>query len=233
MRIHLHSIAALVSLTSIATGLQASEHNVCNFSKPSSYYEENLDFVRVLNQFGNSLDLEGKELINALTLVASTKELDFYYDLKIAKREEGGYYCENTGLSSISYKANNQYPSNYSFCFMAEKGTIDEGEAFVERSLYLPREKWVSHLDFPNRDGAYGTFLRTTRIGAMIRFGGVTGTYYLKHGNRHLDVFLTIRVRKADTVISVTLFDSTKFVEQQIACENHKSAGRVSSRTAQ
>lgn len=212
-------------LASIATGLLASEHRVCGFSKPSSYYEENKNFVRVLNQFGNALDLERKELnrlITGLTHVASKNELDFYYDLKIAKRVAGGYSCEDTGLSSISYRANNQYPSNYSFCFMAEDGTLDEGEAFVERRLYLPREKWISYKDFPNRDGVYGTFLRTTRIGAMIRFGGVTGSYYLKHGSKYLDIFLIIRVRKADTVISVTLFDSTKFVEQQIACENNK-----------
>ena len=225
LRIHLRSLVALVSVASIATGTHASANSACNFSKPSSFYEENNDFVRVLNQFGGVLDLGEKELgrlVNGLTHVTGMPAQDFYYDPQIARRYEDHHTCENTGLSLISYQINSQYPSNYSFCFITEKGTIDDGEVFVEKHLYLPREKWVSHLNFPNRDGVYGTFLRTTRIGAMIRFGGVTGSYYLKHGNRYLNIFLQITARKADTAVSVMLFDSTKSVEQQIACENKK-----------
>lgn len=222
MRIHQRSIVAFVTVASLASAVHASGGGACNFSKSGSHYEENKDFVRVLNRFGGVLDLGPKELdrlTNGLTHVTDVPAQDFYYDNKIARRYEYGYICEKTGLSSISHKTGNQYPSDYSFCFIAEKGTLDQGEAFVERHLFLPREKWINYLDFPNRDGAYGIFLRTTSIGALIRRTGLSGSYYLKHADRYLSVNLRIKALQANTVVSVMLFDSTEYVEKQIACE--------------
>jgi len=215
-------IVVFVTVASLATAVHASGGGACNFSKSGSQYEENKDFVRVLNRFGGVLDLGAKELdslTNGLTHVTDVPAQDFYYDSKIARRYDYGYICEKTGLSNISYKTGNQYPSNYSFCFIFKKGTLDEGEAFVERHLFLPREKWSNYLDFPNRDGAYGIFLRTTRIGALMWRTGLSGFYYLKHADRYLSVYLRIRAPKENTVVSLMLFDSTEYVEKQIACE--------------
>ncbi len=223
-----YALAASVAAAAFTECAYGSDETICNFSKPSAFYEQNPDFVRVLNHFGNVLDLNEQEfddLSRRLVHITDVPAKYFYHDPHISMRYEYGYLCESTGLSSISYKPGARYPSDYSFCFIANAGTLDEGEIFVEKNLFLPRNKWINYLDFPNRDGPYGTFLRTTRLGAMIRFAGVTGFYYLKYGDRYLSVNLSIVAKRNKTTVLVTMFDSTEFVAKQIDCENKGHSG--------
>lgn len=218
------SLTALFLATTFAGQTRGADEKVCGFSKPSSSYEQNLEFAKVLNQFNNVLDLgetELQALKKKLVHVTDVTATHFYYDPNVSSRYAYGYACEHPGLSSIDFKLNGLHPSMYSFCFIAKPGTLDEGELFVEKHLALPRDKWVSHLNFPNRDGAYGTFLRTTRLGAWIR-RNVTGSYLLNYGDRYFSVFLSIHAENKKTTVSLNLFDASEFVAKQIDCERKK-----------
>ncbi len=220
----LHALLALIATTSFTTLANGTEARACNFSAPSASYEQNADFVRVLNQFGNILDIKELGLEGLSKKLLRPTSSSFYYDpaiLRTYRNAYGDHYaCEHTGLASINYNSNDRYPPSYEFCFVAKEGTLDDGEVFVESILFLPRKKWINYLDFPNRDGAYGTFLRTTRLGARIRFAGVSGFYYLKYGDRYLNVRLSIVAKRDKTTVSVKVHDSTEFVLKQIDCEN-------------
>lgn len=221
--------ATAVVISMLSSRAYSATASACHFTEPSTRYEQNTKFVRVLNQFGNVLDISEHELdklVGALAKrelgVSSFKE---YYDpktLRFYSNAYGDFYaCNALGFSSLMLKPPEKIPVEYFFCFVTAKGTLDEGEKFVEETLFLPRSKWVNHLDFSARDSTYGKFLRTTRIGALIR-RQVSGFYYLRHGDRYFNIRLSVNTENSKTTVAVQLRDTTQFVRQQIECEQGK-----------
>lgn len=218
--------AILLALgVAVTTATFAAPENLraCNFTEASNTFLPNPVLVTALGQFGLTLDddsIQAKRVLRGMQHYPKVKPKNFYIDHKVVEPNDWTYRCINDGVGTINYEDDKQFPRSYQYCFMTAKGTLNDAEQFIEDHLGLSRSRWL--LNSKNGDkpeSLWGRFLRNTTKGAEIR-PVESGIFSFRNSKRYFTGLISVAVQKEKTAVTLNFWDSTDFVEKQIACEN-------------